>query len=68
MSYVDFYDIAGSYDAVKQIAGDHAPGALVREDAFQRKGYDEVHRVYITSQDQRKALDTVTRDCFPTKV
>jgi hypothetical protein len=68
MAYVDFYDIAGSYDAVKQIAGEHAPGALVREDAFQREGYGEVHRVYITAQEQRTALNRVTADCFPTKV
>lgn len=66
MSYVDFYDIAGSYDVVKQIAGDRAPGALVREDGFQRRGYGEVHRVYITSQDQRMALDLVTCDTFLT--
>jgi hypothetical protein len=65
MSYVDFYDIAGSYDSVKDIAQSAAPGALVREDAFQRWGYDEVHRVYITAQEQRTALDRVTQDTFP---
>jgi hypothetical protein len=67
MSYIDFYDIAGSYDAVLQIAGEHAPGALVRRDSFQRRGYGEVHRVYITAQDQRTAMDRVTADCFPTR-
>lgn len=66
MPYIDFYDIAGSLDTVKDLAHSAAPGALVREDGFQRQGHGEVHRVYITSQDQRTALDRVTRDTFPT--
>lgn len=66
MAYIDFYDVAGSLDTVKEIAHSAAPGALVREDGFQRQGYGEIHRVYITSQDQRTALDRVTQDTFLT--
>ena len=66
MAYIDFYDIAGSLEAVKDIAHSAAPGALVREDGFQRQGYGEIHRVYITSQDQRSALDLVAHDTFLT--
>ena len=65
MAYIDFYDVAGSFDTVKDIAHSAAPGALVREDGFQRRSIGEVHRVYITSQDQRSALDRVTQDTFP---
>lgn len=66
MAYIDFYDIAGSLDKVKDLAHNAAPSALVREDGFQRQGHGEIHRVYITSQDQRTALDLVTHDTFLT--
>ena len=66
MAYIDFYDVAGSYDTVKDIAQNAAPGALVREDGFQRRGVGEVHRVYIVAHEQRLALNSVTQDTFPT--
>ena len=67
MAYVDFYDVEGSLTSVKDLLNVAAHGALVREDAFERKGYDEVHRVYLISLEQRVALDRVTKDTFPTK-
>lgn len=68
MAYIDFYDVAGSLTVVQDIVKMAAEGALVREDGFQRQGYGEVHRVYITAHEQRVALNRVTQDTFPTKV
>ena len=39
MTYIDFYDVAGTYAIVSDIVKPLAPNALVREDGFQRRGY-----------------------------
>jgi hypothetical protein len=65
MTYIDFYDVAGTYAIVSDIVKPLAPNALVREDGFQRRGYGTVHRVYLTDHQERAALNTVTRDVFP---